>query len=79
MAKSALNQQAMTIADELRATGSEIIMLALDPGDLPTRLSRGNRKTDIDKSVRGMVEFIEKVTLEDSDSFLEWSGRKIPI
>ena len=79
MAKSALNQQAMTIADELRATGSEIIMLALDPGDLPTRLSRGNRKPDIDKSVRGMVEFNEKATLEYSGSFLEWSRRKIPI
>ena len=79
MAKSTLNQQAMTIADELRATGSEIILLALDPGDLPTCLSRGNRETNIDKSVRGMVEFVEKVTLEDSGSFLERSGRKIPI
>ena len=78
MAKSALNQQTATISHELRASGSKVIMLALDPGDVPTRLSRGNGKTELDKSVRGMVEIIEKATIADSGSFLKWTGEKIP-
>lgn len=78
IAKTALNQQTVTIANELKVAGSEVIMLALDPGDVPTRLSRGNGKTDIDKSVRGIVEIIETATLADSGSFLKWTGQKIP-
>ena len=78
IAKTALNQQTVTIANELKAAGSKVIILAVDPGDVPTRLSRGHGKTDIDKSVRGIVEIIETATLADSGSFLEWTGRKIP-
>ena len=77
MAKSALNQQTVSISHELKAAGSNVIMLALDPGDVPTRLSRGNGKTDMDKSVRGMVEIIEKATLADSGKFLKWTGQEI--
>ena len=77
MAKSALNQQTVSISHELKAAGSNVIMLALDPGDVPTRLSRGNGKTDMDKSVRGMVEIIEKATLVDSGKFLKWTGDEI--
>lgn len=77
MAKAALNQQTVTIAHELRAADSKVIMLALDPGDVPTRLSRGNGKTDIDESVRGLVKIIETATLADSGSFLKWTGQKI--
>ena len=77
MAKSALNQQTVSISHELKAAGSSVIMLALDPGDVPTRLSRGNGKTDMDKSVRGMVEIIEKATLADSGKFLKWTGQEI--
>lgn len=46
MAKSALNQQTVTIANELKAAGSNVIMIAVDPGDVPTRLSRGNKWQD---------------------------------
>ena len=78
MAKTALNQQTVTIANELKAAGFNVIMIAVDPGDVPTRLSRGNGKTDIDKSVRGIVEIIESANLVDSGSFLKWTGGKIP-
>lgn len=44
----------------------------LDPGDVPTRLSRGNGKTGIDKSVRGMVGIIENATDNDSGCFYKW-------
>lgn len=37
-----------------------------------------NGKTDIDKSVRGIVDIIESATLVDSGSFLKWTGEKIP-
>lgn len=76
IAKSALNQQTVTIANELKAAGSKIVMIVVDPGDVPTRLIRGNGKTDIDKSVRGIVEIIESATLVDSGSFLKWAGQK---
>ena len=77
MAKSALNQQTVTIAHELKAAGSNVTMLALDPGEIPTRLSRGNSNTGMDKSVRGMVEIIEKATLADSGKFLKWTGEEM--
>ncbi|KAI4277995.1 MAG: hypothetical protein L6R38_005343, partial [Xanthoria sp. 2 TBL-2021] len=69
IAKSALNQQTVTIANELKAAGSKIVMIVVDPGDVPTRLIRGNGKTDIDKSVRGIVEIIESATLISQNSF----------
>ena len=77
-AKSALNQQTVTIAHELKSAGSKTTMLAVDPGDIPTRLSRGNGKTDIDNSIRGIVKIIETATLADTGSFLKWDGKKIP-
>ncbi|KAH8591408.1 short chain dehydrogenase [Bisporella sp. PMI_857] len=78
IAKAALNQQTVTIAHELKAADSTITMIMLDPGDIPTRLSRGNGKTGIDESVRGMVEIIEKATIQDSGCFYKWTGETLP-
>lgn len=77
MAKSALNQQTVTIAHELRSTGHNITMLALDPGDVPTRLSRGNGKTAVDESVRGMASLIENATMADSGGFFKYTGERM--
>jgi hypothetical protein len=68
----------VTIAHELKAAGMNITMLMLDPGDIPTRLSRGNGKTDIDQSVRAMVGIIEKATMRDSGCFYKWTGETLP-
>ena len=78
MAKTALSQQTVTVSQELRAAGSNVVMLAVDPGDVPTRLSHGHGQTEIDKSVRGIVDIIEMATLTDSGAFFKWTGEKIP-
>ena len=78
MATAALNQQTVTIAREVKAAGSKVVMLALDPGDIPTPDNQGKGGTDMDESVRGMIDIIDKAKLADSGSFLKWNGEKIP-
>ena len=79
IAKTAFNQQTITIANELKLADSKVIVLAVDPGDVPTRLNQGHGKTSIDDSVRGIVKIIETATIADSKSFQEWTGKKLSL
>lgn len=76
--KTGLNQLTVTIAHEMKAAKLNITVLALDPGDIPTKLSRGQGKTDMDESVRGMVGIVEGATVDRSGSYLKWNGTTIP-
>jgi len=73
-----LNQQTITVAHELKAAGEKITLLALDPGDIPTRLSRWQGTTTMEQSVRGMVEVIENASVDISGSYMKWNGKTIP-
>lgn len=70
--------ETVTIAHELKAKNLNITMLALDPGDVPTRLSRWEGTTDMEASIRGMVKIIEEAEVDVSGSYFRWNGEKIP-
>lgn len=53
-------------------------MICVDPGDVPTKLSRWAGDIDLNDSVRGMYEQIEKATIEDTGLFVNWAGHKWP-
>jgi hypothetical protein len=70
--------ETVTIAHEIKAKNLNITLLALDPGDIPTRLSRWEGNSDMEKSVTGMAKIIEEATVDISGSYLRWNGEKIP-
>ncbi|ATY65873.1 short chain dehydrogenase [Cordyceps militaris] len=76
--KSALNALSISVAIELRAAEENIAVLCVDPGDVPTKLSRWAGDIDLNDSVRGMYEQIDKATIEDTGLFVNWRGHKWP-
>ncbi|PSN73640.1 short chain dehydrogenase [Corynespora cassiicola Philippines] len=78
LAKTALNQETRTIAMDLKSKDSKIAVMAVSPGWVSTKLSGWLGDTDIDESVDGMYEIMNKLTLEETGNFWNWSGEKIP-
>ncbi|RYN65040.1 hypothetical protein AA0117_g12209 [Alternaria alternata] len=77
LAKTALNQENRTIAMDLKSKGSKISLMAVSPGWVKTKLSGWLGDTDIDDSVNGMYAILEKLTMEETGNFWNWSGEKI--
>lgn len=73
--KAALNKAATIIARTLRADG--VIVLALCPGHVKTRLGLGGASLEIEDSVRGIREVVGGLTLEDSGTFRRYNGESI--
>ncbi|MCJ1248270.1 hypothetical protein MMC30_005487 [Trapelia coarctata] len=78
LAKAALNQQTKTIAQAFKEDGNKMIFLALDPGYIATRLTGFSGTDDMDTSVKGMVDIIERAEAADSGLLFEHSGEKLP-
>lgn len=67
--------ETITIAHEMKAKNLKITMLALGPGDIPTKLSGWTGHTVMEESITGMVKIIEKATIDISGSYLRWNGK----
>jgi hypothetical protein len=65
-----LNSLRITIGLELKAVKENTAVLCIDPGTVPTRLSRGAGDIKLENSVRGMYNKIEKVRIENSGLFV---------
>jgi len=74
--KAGLNQLTVSIAHELKASGLNITAIALDPGNVPTKLSRWQGEVPAEESARGMYNVIDNLTIDDSGSFLTWKGMR---
>lgn len=77
--KVALNMVMKLIARDLKKDG--IIVVIFHPGFVRTDRSMPKQKIpkmafmiDLEESVPGMMEVIDYITLEDSGSFLKWTG-----
>ena len=77
MAKSALNQQTKTIAQAFKEGDDKMIFVNLEPGYIATRLTGWKGDTDMETSVNGMVDVIEKVQQSDTRLFFSYTGAKI--
>ena len=77
MAKAALNQQTRTIAKGFEESGNTLIFITLNPGYVPTKLTGFKGTDDMDKSVKGMVDIIERVEPSDSGLFFDYTGQEL--
>jgi len=77
-ARAALNQQTVTLAQDYKKGGDNIITMALNPGWFPTRLTVFKGIVDLDDSVQNMVTTIGRVGPEGTGQFFDWTGEKLP-
>lgn len=77
MAKAALNQQTKTVAQAFKDGDSKIIFLALEPGYLATRLTGWKGEDDMEASVKGMVDIIQRAEHSDTGLFYTYAGEKL--
>jgi NAD(P)-dependent dehydrogenase (short-subunit alcohol dehydrogenase family) len=75
-AKSALHQLMRTLAEEVRPMG--ISVTVLDPGSVSTDMGGPTAPLTPNQSVTGMLTVIDGLTLERSNSFLNWQGKQMP-
>lgn len=74
LAKTALNQQTVTIARELKAQGHKISLMCVNPGWVPTRMTKGKGNVRIEESVEGMIKLTDEMTLENTGQFRMANG-----
>ncbi|KAK6431478.1 hypothetical protein LTR95_012365 [Oleoguttula sp. CCFEE 5521] len=78
--KAALNQSLRHMAAELQRKGSEVIVLAIHPGEVKTDMANVDLgwevegQIEVDESVRGCVKVIEGRENGDTGAFWTWEG-----
>lgn len=73
--KAALNKAATIIARTLKPR--DVIVLALCPGHVKTRLGIGGASLEIEDSVTGVREVVGGLTMADSGTFRRYNGEHI--
>ena len=80
--KAALNMIIKTASIELARTKPNTVMIAMHPGTVNSRLSKPFRGEQIGRpasiAAAEMFQVIENLELNDSGSFLTYSGEKLP-
>ena len=74
--KAALNMFTRSIAGELKKKGFTCI--AMDPGWVRTDMGGANATLSPEESIRGMLTVIENTGIEQTGSFLRYSGAEVP-
>lgn len=77
LAKTALNQQTVTLVREFEKEDRKVILICMEPGFVATRLTNWEAVDDMDTCITGVVDVIDGLTLADSGSFLNWSGKQL--
>ncbi len=58
--------------------GSNIVVLSVNPGFVPTRLTNFDGEDDLDTSIAGLVKIIESADSSKSGKFFNWNEQEIP-
>jgi NAD(P)-dependent dehydrogenase (short-subunit alcohol dehydrogenase family) len=75
-AKSALHQLMRSLAEDVRPLGISVTLL--DPGSVSTDMGGPTAPLTPTQSVSGMMQVIDGLTLERSNSFISWQGKLMP-
>lgn len=76
MSKAALNAAGVSLAYDLKARGVAIVIL--HPGAVRTEMTRGHGMIEVDESVRGLLQRIGELRLENTGRFLHQNGEILP-
>ncbi len=74
--KTALNMAVKSLSIDLKPQG--IIAVSLHPGWVLTDMGGPNALIDTKKSIQGMKQVIQNLTMTDSGKFLNYDGTEIP-
>jgi len=75
ISKAALNMVTRMLAGDLRGYG--IIVVSVHPGWVRTDMGGPGAPVTPEESVRGLIKVIENLKIEDSGSFIEYTGNKL--
>ncbi|TVQ26526.1 MAG: SDR family NAD(P)-dependent oxidoreductase, partial [Spirochaetaceae bacterium] len=76
VSKAALNMVAVGLARELRDQG--ITVLTMHPGHVATDMGGASAPVKPEDSAKGIADVIASATPEQSGSFLDWQGKRLP-
>ncbi|OTA54152.1 NAD(P)-binding protein [Hypoxylon sp. EC38] len=78
MAKAALNQQTASLAVDFREKNINVVLVAVHPGRVPTRMSGGKGHDNLQASAKGMIKIVEDLNRQTSGRYLNYDGSELP-
>ncbi|KAK1830082.1 hypothetical protein QBC39DRAFT_354702 [Podospora conica] len=78
VSKAALNMVTVTLAKEFQANGDNIVVIALNPGYVATRITNLRFRDDMDECIAGIVKVLDSVGMDQTGTFLDWRGETLP-
>ncbi len=76
MSKCALNMGAKSLSMDLEPSG--IAIAILHPGYVRTDMTEGNGDINVDESVRGMIECMDILEMQNTGQFWHYTGKVLP-
>ncbi|KAL1837081.1 hypothetical protein VTJ49DRAFT_4309 [Mycothermus thermophilus] len=77
ISKAALNMLTVHQAKQLRAAGSRIVVVAIDPGHVKTEMGGPDAVVEIPDSASGVLKVLAGLKEEDSGKFLLYTGAEL--
>lgn len=77
ISKAALNMFTVHQAKHLRAAGSKVIVVAIDPGHVKTEMGGPDAVVEVQDSASGVLKVLSGLTEEDNGKFLLYTGKEL--